>query len=275
MSTVITMIQCPKCAEALQQEAKRFVCKNNHSFDIAKEGYVNLLLKNSTNHGDNKAMVQARSHFLNQDYYKPLAELLIQKISSYALHDATILDLGCGQGYYTSQIQKVFTHHSVIGVDISKEAIAYASKQNKQIQYIVASNANLPLADDSINMALCLFSFLDASELQRVIKDNGYIIVVNPHTHHLFELKQAVYDTPYVNELNQSEIDGFKIIDAIELTYPVHINSNEAIKELFQMTPYAYKTSKEDTEKLNHLQHLDVRVSFYIQIYQKQSKSIS
>lgn len=263
-------MRCPKCKQPLTKDMRRFVCPANHSYDIAKEGYVNLLQKNSTNHGDNKQMVAARSHFLNQNYYQPLAERLIALLFADTQNTSlTILDLGCGQGYYTNLIQHAIPSSTLIGVDISKEAIAYASKQNKQIQYIVASNAILPLADHSIDVALCLFSFVDYEEAKRVLKPGGKLLVVNPHQRHLYELKSAVYETPYLNEIKVDKPDGFALVHQQELTYPFTLPNNQAILELFAMTPYSFKTRKEDADKLKQLSELSVHASFSILIYQK------
>lgn len=266
-------MRCPKCKKPIYLEhrdtSRRFVCENHHSYDIAKEGYVNLLLKNSQNHGDNKAMVRSRSHFLNQDYYLPLAKRLIALVHETQPTASSLLDLGCGQGYYTEKFQQAFADASLTGIDISKEAIAYAAKQNKAIQYVVASNADLPLADESIDVAFCLFSFIDYVEVHRVLKTNGILIVVNPHERHLFALKEAIYETPYLNEVKIDHPRGFSLTGHEELTYPFVLSSLDAIKELFGMTPYAYKTSKEDAGKLNQLDHLEVSASFSILIYQK------
>ncbi len=262
------MMQCPKCAQPLVRQDKQYRCVNKHSFDIAKEGYVNLLLKNSANHGDNKQMVAARTQFLQKGYYQPLASKLQELIKQYQPAVSAIADLGCGQGYYTNQFQKAFPDASLWGTDISKEAIASAAKQNKNIQYLVASNAAVPLASGSVDVALCLFSFQDFTETLRILRPNGILIVVSPHTHHLWELKQTLYDTPYLNELKQAEHPSFAILAEECLTYPLTLASNDAIRELFSMTPYFYKTSPQDHAKLNSIDTLAVHASFHIAIYQ-------
>lgn len=260
---------CPKCKQPLIRQDQRYLCSNNHSYDIARQGYVNLLLKNSPNHGDNKAMVMARSHFLEQDHYLPLVKEIISVIRKHCPEMTSLLDLGCGQGYYTSHFQKAFPEAYVAGIDISKEAISYAAKQNRNIQYIVASNADLPLEDSSFDAATCLFSFADDKETARVLKEGGLLITADPHARHLYALKQKVYETPYLNETAVLTRDGFQLIGQSELTYVFHLSTNEAIRELFAMTPYAYKTKKEDIAKLDDLDQLDVEASFSILVYRK------
>lgn len=262
------MIRCPICTQSLYKQEKQYRCQNNHSFDIAKEGYVNLLLKNSTNHGDNKQMVAARTQFLQKGYYQPLAEKLQSLIAILQPDVSVIADLGCGQGYYTNQIQHAFPQTQILGIDISKEAVASASKQNKQIQYLVASNAALPLASHTVDVALCLFSFQDFQETWRILKPGGILVIVSPHTNHLWELKQAVYDTPYLNEIKTASDPGFSLIREECLTYPLTIPTKEDIQELFSMTPYFYKTSPKDHAKLEQLTSLKLHASFQIVIYQ-------
>ncbi len=263
---VIRMYRCPKCKKELVLVSKSYKCSNNHSFDVAKEGYVNLLLTNSKNHGDNKDMVLARRHFLEHDYYKPMAEEVISLIEG--LPHASVIDLGCGEGYYTNMMKEAL-ESDVYANDLSKEAIRLASKTNKAIHYFIASSADLPLPDASLDLATCIFSYIDFKENHRILKDGGYLITVMPAKRHLFELKQAIYDTPYENPENIPLDDHFELVETKEVTYPFTLDSNEAIKELFTMTPYYFKTSLKDKEKLDNLNHLVLHASFLINIYKK------
>lgn len=131
------MLICPVCKEKLIKENKTFRCVNNHSFDCAKQGYVNLSRKQTKNHGDNALMVKARTDFLEKDYYDFMRQYVKEKVKGNVY-----LDAGCGQGYYTKEIGANFEQS--YGIDLSKEAILHASKQDKHTQYIVGSLFDMP-----------------------------------------------------------------------------------------------------------------------------------
>lgn len=137
------MLICPVCKKKLIKENKTFRCENNHSFDCAKQGYVNLSRKQTKNHGDNALMVKARTDFLEKDYYDFMRQYVKGKANG-----SIYLDAGCGQGYYTKEIGANFEHS--YGIDLSKEAILHASKQDKHTQYIVGSLFDMPFLDESI-----------------------------------------------------------------------------------------------------------------------------
>lgn len=260
------MLICPICKSELIQENKSMKCCNNHCYDIAKEGYLNLLRKNSTNHGDNKEMVLARRHFLEKNYYAQLRTRIIELLQEYA--PTTILDLGCGEGYYTHEIATC-TGAKVYGNDVSKEAIKLAAKADKSIQYFIASSSDLPLKDNSIDALTCIFSFYDFKECQRILTKNGKLLVVSPGPKHLFELKSAVYESPYLNEVKPMDESILKKEKEVQVTYNFTIDNNADIIELFGMTPYAFKTKISDRAKLDAIQELTLTADFIIQIYTK------
>lgn len=259
------MYTCPKCNSKLVLNEKTYRCVNNHCFDVSKEGYVNLLLKNSTNHGDNKDMVIARRNFLEHDYYKPMADALLAEIKTHP-HDVMI-DLGCGEGYYTNYLTNELGC-TMYANDLSKEAIRLAAKQNKAINYFIASSAELPLPDNSIDVATCIFSYIDFQEYHRILKTDGFLLTVMPASKHLFELKEAIYDTPYLNEEKIPTSEYFELVKQIPVHYEFTLPSTEAIEELFTMTPYYFKTSIKDKAKIKELDSLKVHASFLINVYQ-------
>ena len=259
------MLLCPKCQEKLVKQEHSYACIHKHSFDISKEGYVNLLLKNSVNHGDSKEMVIARRNFLHNDYYLPMANKLIELITNK--HPHTLIDLGCGEGYYTSLLQQSL-QCELYANDVSKEAIKLAAKANKNITYFIASTASLPLPTNSFDIATCIFSYIDNKEIHRILKKDGYLYTVMPAKNHLFSLKKVVYDTPYVNQENIPILEDFTLVATYPIDYTIHLDSSEKIKELFTMTPYYFKTSIQDFAKLDNISSLDIEVSFLINEYQ-------
>ncbi len=254
---------CPVCKDALFIRPDGWRCFRGHHFDRAKQGYVNLLRSNSSSgHGDDKLMVAARSHFLNKDFYAPLRNAVTAHIGE----GHTVLDAGCGEGYYTAGFAE---KNEVCGVDISKEALKTAARRVPNAQFAVASVAALPLADSSVDTVVNIFAPDVNTEYVRVLQSGGRLITVQPCEEHLWELKAAVYDTPYTNPVPTTERDGFAVIEQQTIDYTITLDTAADIAALFQMTPYYYKTSQKDQQKLAALTTLATRVSFLITVYEK------
>lgn len=262
---------CPVCGEKLELSDKTFICPNRHCFDKAKSGYVNLLLSKQTGktvHGDNKLMVQARRDFLDKGFYSPLKNALCKKAEEY-FSGGVILDAGCGEGYYTESVSETVPDAEIIGIDISKTAADYSAKRCKKVQFAAASVFHLPVADESVDMILTLFAPYSGEEFLRVLKKNGIMIMVIPSENHLWELKKAVYDTPYKNQVKPYELEGFQFVEAVRISDRIHLESQEDIQSLFSMTPYYYRTGKIQQERLAALSELETETDFEILIYRK------
>ena len=266
---------CPVCLKKINKEVtlikneKSYTCLNNHSFDISKEGYINLLQINANN-GDNETLIKAREQFLNKDYYKPLKDKLISILKD--LKTETILDCGCGTGYYTEEFSKYFK--SIYALDISKYAVKIASKKhnsNNLINYFVASSKQIPIISDSIDAIINIFAPYFNDEFARILKNEKYLIIVNPDKNHLYELKEKIYSNPYYNDNINKPSDkllSFDLIHEENLSYVISTN-NEDLINLFMMTPYYYKTKPSDFEKIKKVDHLDITIDFNILIYKK------
>ncbi|MBR6242755.1 MAG: methyltransferase domain-containing protein [Ruminococcus sp.] len=263
---------CPVCGEKLDISGNSYSCCKGHCFDAAKSGYVNLLLSKhmgKTVHGDNKLMVQARRDFLEKGYYSRLSELLCRTVKKY-FHGGTILDAGCGEGYYTSAIKAAAGERAdIYGIDISKTAVDMAAKRNKDITYATASVFHIPAADRSCDMLVTLFAPYCGEEFGRVLKDGGIMIMVIPSELHLWEMKQAIYDTPYKNEVKPYELEGFSLCGKQKLRYTIDLDNAADIQSLFSMTPYYYKTGREQQERLSALEKLTTTVDFEVLTYRK------
>ncbi len=260
-------LKCPVCKEPLIKNEKTFQCANKHSFDIARQGYVNLIPSNKKRFGDNKGLVDARTAFLTKGYYQNLQKRL--KEICLKMDPDSLLDLGCGQGYYTNALQDLLPDCSVIGLDLSKEAIKTAARANKKAQYLIANSFSLPILDESIDCCTNIFTPIALDEIKRVLKPSGKLIVVSPDLYHLFELKKVVYENPYLNEPLELNDPSLKLIHKESLANTVTLTSNQDILALFSMTPYSYKTSYQDKEKLNSIHELTVQTQFIIQIFEK------
>ncbi len=265
---------CPVCRKTLTKENRSYKCVNNHCFDIAKQGYVNLLQSQQSKlkrHGDDKLMINSRTEFLNKGYYEPLQKEICKLLNKYLDDNPLIVDAGCGDCYYTAEIEKALYSKKpeIIGIDISKDAVISASKRSKGISLVVAGVFSMPVDDEVCDAVLNVFSPFAPEEYSRVLKDNGVLLRVIPLENHLFELKANVYDTPYKNPTEDTNIDGFELFDNSVLKYTVELNSNEDIESLFKMTPYYYKTSQIDQQKLASLNYLKVSCEFSVLVYKK------
>lgn len=253
---------CPKCKEVLYLNNKSYYCKNNHCYDISKTGYVNLLLS-KTSCGDEIKPVLSRQSFLNKGYYKPLVNE-IEKIL-HPKNITTVLDCGCGVGYYSQHLSNYF---DINGIDISKHAVNEASKHDKKSTYIVCSSIDIPIENEYFDAVYVIFAPLFDESIYRLLKENGMLIVVRPDKRHLYEIKEILYDNPYLNDIDFECPKDFILEDNYSLSYLINVD-NTSLNELVNMTPYTYKTSKDALSKLNSITSLDVTVDFNISIYKK------
>lgn len=271
----MTNFICPVCKEHLIKRDKSLVCENNHSYDLSKYGYVNLMRSQKSSkkrHGDDKLMLHARHDFLEKGRYKPLLNAItaiVREKANNSNSKITILDVGCGEGYYTANIHSSLPDTDIYGIDISKNALIFAAKRDRDLSLAVASCAEIPIADKSCDVILNIFSPTNRVEFARILKDNGILIKAIPLEMHLFGLKKSIYSEPYKNKVDDKNLDGFTADKFEEIKYTLTLDKNEDIVSLFKMTPYYYKTSREDQAKLNRLTHLETEIEFGITTYRK------
>ena len=260
---------CPKCSSPLALKGKSYVCENGHCYDLAKSGYVNLVLanqKNSAEAGDNKEMIEARKIVMEGNYYQKLADDIINYLSNNKIN--SILDAGCGIGYIPYRLSIAFPKATILGADISKEAILSASKKYKDIPFAVASSIRLPIKSSSVDALICAFAPVFSQEFCRVLGENGLFLRVIPDKKHLLSLKELLYETPYENELDPLEISGFEYIDTISSKKEI-VASGKYLHSIIKMTPYYYHTRKSDIESLLSLGETAINLEFAIRIYKK------
>ena len=265
---------CPKCKGELLLDGNTKKCKSNHCFDRAKSGYYNLLLgAGGGTHGDNAEMVEARRAFLSMGYYTPLADRLAALVTEHTRSGGCVLDAGCGEGYYTDAVERALYHRdsvsNVLAFDISRDAIKYAAKRSRSLSLAVATSYDMPIADGSVDTVFNAFSPLATGEVHRVLREGGRFIIAYPGADHLFGLKSLIYKTPYKNEPQDTEIDGFRLLWHEVLSYEIRLDSPNAVRSLFMMTPYAYRTSAEDRERVLALSEVTTEVEFVVDVYEK------
>lgn len=263
-------ILCPICAEALEKEDRSLRCKNDHCFDIAKQGYVNLLpvqQKHSTTPGDSREQVAARREFLSCGFYEPIAQALQE---AAAQHNASgpILDIGCGEGYYSAKLASSMDS-PLIGIDISKEAVRYAAGAYKQHLWLCATAAHLPIESESIGTITSLFSLTCAEEFHRCLKAGGLYIQVIAAEDHLHGLKSIIYPKLIEKEKDTApEIPGFRLEESRSIRFSFTVKDAQ-ILQLLSMTPHAHRITKEGMERLREITTLHDTASCILNVYRK------
>lgn len=188
---------CPLCHQPLSREKNSYICPQRHQFDMAKEGYVNLLPvqhKRSRDPGDSAEMMQARRAFLDAGHYQPLRDAIVAQLRERLDDKATaVLDIGCGEGYYTHAFADALPEITTFGLDVSKVAIKAAAKRYPQVTFCVASSHRLPFSDTSMDAIIRIYAPCKAEELARVVKPGGWVITATPGPRHLMELKGLIY----------------------------------------------------------------------------------
>lgn len=260
------MLICPVCQGTLTFGEHNAQCANGHSFDIAREGYVNLLrsTRSGDRIGDDKLSARCRRDFLNKGYYRVLRDALCDLFSDKS---GTVLDICCGEGYYTSALGEN-ENLRVFGFDISKEMVRLAAKRGNG-QYFVANMNAIPVADGTMDYATHLFAPFHEASFARILKPGGRLYTVIPGARHLFGLKQALYDTPYENDEKRPQTSLLRPIGVTKVTQEITLASQEDIQAVFRMTPYFFHTSQADKEKLLSLTSLSTHVEFVIAEYEK------
>ena len=249
-------------------------CGGGHTFDRARDGYYNLLLSNTGGtHGDNREMLEARRRFLDTGAYLPLANKVAQLISLDFPEGGALLDIGCGEGYYTSivsaKLREAGKCPDVHGFDISKDGVRLTAKRDKSFSLAVASAYKMPIADESFDAAMNVFSPLALEETVRILRHGGRFVMAIPDVNHLFGLKSALYATPYKNKPESPELEGLDLIATERVHYTLKLRSAEEINALFMMTPYAYRTPPESRARLLSMLSLETEVEFVVFVYQK------
>ncbi|MBW9212021.1 MULTISPECIES: putative RNA methyltransferase [Terrabacteria group] len=252
---------CPICQKVLSHQGKDWFCENNHHFDEAKEGYLHVLPGQRKDHGDEKAMVKARTAFLEKDYYSFLRDYLVHLTEKFP--HQSLADFGCGEGYYTG----AFIADEKIGIDAAKVAIKHAAKKDKSTQYLVASFFQNLLEDKSQDIVITCFAPIAKEQIERILKPKGIFVVVSPAKKHLWQLKEILYDIPYENSLKDLDLN-LKLIQDETMEERMNLNQEE-LQVLFQMTPYYHHTAIEGRKRLSQQKKLVVLASFQIRIYQK------
>ena len=259
---------CPVCGEKLNRQDRSYVCPNRHSFDIARQGYVNLLVvnqKHSLNPGDTREQVLSRRAFLEKGYYRPILDTLIETAKELGI-TGPIIDVGCGEGYYSAQLAEALGAE-LMGFDISKEAVRCAAAKYKGPTWLTATASHIPVEDGSAKLLTSLFALTLPEEFSRVLAEDGYYFQVLACQDHLLALKSIIYPELKLKEKDSvPELPGFQLHKSVPIRFTFTVEG-EQIQNLFSMTPHVFRIGKEGAQRLKNTKILTDTASCVLNIY--------
>ena len=259
---------CPICGNKLNKQERSYTCEHNHSFDIARQGYVNLLTvqqKHSLNPGDTRQQVLSRRSFLEAGYYAPIARTLIETAKELGI-TGPILDVGCGEGWYSTQLAHALDAE-LFGFDISKEAVRCAAAKYKNANWFCATAAHIPVESHSAGLLTSLFALTLPEAFKRVLKEDGYYFQVLAAQDHLLGLKDIIYPELKLKEKDSiPELPGFTLVKTVPIRFTFTVTGDQ-VRNLLSMTPHVYRISKEGAERLAATKTLTDTASAVLNVY--------
>ena len=263
-------LRCPLCGETLNRQPGSFVCPNRHSFDVARQGYVNLLTvqqKHSLTPGDTREQVLSRRAFLEAGHYAPIADALADAARRWGV-TGQLLDVGCGEGYYSARLSREL-ELALTGLDISKEAVRCASAKYKDALWLCATAAHIPVADGSADLLTSLFALTLPEEFCRVLKQGGLYFQVLAAQDHLLGLKGIIYEELIFREKDTvPTLPGFTLLESIPIRFSFTVEGAQ-IQNLFSMTPHVFRIGKAGAERLAETETLTDTASCVLNVYRR------
>lgn len=261
---------CPICGGQLNMAGKRYVCAQGHSFDIARQGYVNLLpvgQKHSLHPGDTREQVRSRREFLESGFYAPIVGVLTDAARELDIA-GEILDVGCGEGYYSARLADALGS-PLTGLDISKEAVRCAAGKYKGKRWLCATAAHIPVEDGSAALLTSLFSVTLPGEFARVLKEGGYFFQVLAAQDHLLGLKTVIYDRLTRKEKNTvPELPGFCLVKTEPIRFSFTVEGQQ-VQNLLSMTPHVFRIGKDGAERLRQCRYLTDTASCVLNVFRR------
>ena len=240
-----TAFACPICQENLTLVESSLKCNNRHSFDLAKFGYVNLVpqIKQSVNY--DKENFQNRQQILEAGFYQAILEVVSDLLAN-SESTKTILDIGCGEGFYSRKLQESHPEKTFYAFDISKDSVQIAAKSepNWAVNWFVGDLARLPIKDASMDILLDIFSPANYGEFRRVLSKDGILIKIIPTKNHLKEIRQKVQDQLTNKDYSNQDIkehfqERFTILSSQTASLTKTITANQ-LQALLSMTPLLF-----------------------------------
>ncbi|KPU45279.1 23S rRNA (guanine(745)-N(1))-methyltransferase [Oxobacter pfennigii] len=263
LDKIINIFKCPVCGSSIQsEEAKNISCLNKHSFDISKEGYVNLLLSPVKTQYDKKLFL-SRSIICRSGFFKPITDcitdIIKEGINKTDNNSIKILDAGCGEGSHLAQIienlnGKSDAEYFGVGVDISKEGIKMAAKNHSQNNvWCVADITKTPFINKGFNAVLNILTPSNYTEFDRIIADNGLLIKAIPGSNYLKELRNIFYNNTDKETYSNEKVlkyfsKHFDLCSTRNIEYQVEL-TRDNLEQLINMTPLSWGADDEEIQK--------------------------
>lgn len=269
---LLDILSCPNCHATMTVSEDKKVCRctgeKTHCFDFAKSGHIHLGGPRA-GEGDSKEAILARRSFLDAGYYEILSNAVNETLDEIGAR--IVLDAGCGEGYYTNRMATDI--RCAFGIDLSKAGVEYAAKRAKQTakdaSFAIASIFSIPIQNESLDCVTNLFAPCAEEEFCRILKRGGYLLLVGAGQNHLMGLKQALYENPYHNPGRADLPIKMREIARKRIQSEITVVGQTQIQALFSMTPYYWRTSPADRQKLEQLESLTTEIDFDLFLYQK------
>lgn len=273
MSAVLV---CPVCERPLSREDATYRCAAGHSFDVAREGYVNLLRQPYP--GDTREMLRARRAFLDAGHYRPLAMAVAARVVAHLAATgagvAALLDAGCGEGYYTAAVCGALRERlpglraDCYGLDVAKDAVRLAARRAPGATFVVGNvKDRLPFADASLAVALDIFAPRNPGELARVLAPDGLLLVVIPAPGHLAELRSALglleVEPDKERHVAEQLAADFALADREALELPLRLSGAD-LASLVAMSPSARHVPPDAYDRARGMDGVAVTASFVL-----------
>ncbi|MGN7296078.1 putative RNA methyltransferase [Ferdinandcohnia sp. SAFN-114] len=271
----IEVFRCPHCKGSLKVvDEKSLKCANKHTFDFAKQGYVNFMTRSTNSHYDQSLFEARQNIIMKSELYTPIHKEISKVINTYmnsTIYPLLLFDAGCGEG---SHLQKIINECNIsalkgVGLDISKEGIIMAAKKYKEQSWIVGDLANSPIAAQTFHVVLNILSPSNYKEFKRILVPDGLVIKVVPRPNYLKELRKALYgDTENNSNKNVEIVELFKkhfyLKEVINLSYQQTLDQKE-VNNVMHMTPLSWNSKKTDVgASINSISEITVDLDILV-----------
>lgn len=265
--------QCPHCGAPVDiVRGASMICENRHTYDFAKQGYLNLLANTTSSHYDAELFDARQKIIMESNLFDSLHEELLNNVKQ---HHGILLDVGCGEGSHLERLMKQSPNLKGVGLDIAKEGIVKAAKSYVNSLWVVGDLAKSPFTEQAVDVILAILSPSNYKEFKRILKPEGTVVKVVPHEYYLKELRAFFFPDEkkqfYSNEQTVTLFkEHFNDVETTRLTYTKRL-SQEELPSLAQMTPLGWSSDEEKRKAFLQQETLDVTIDLEILIGKQSS----